>query len=392
MDRDDLKGRMEALEERLRWQKRAIAGLIVVFLFSASPALTRASKWFDRILPAKLTSLSLQHVTERGEVRFDDLSPIGVELPLPETGYVELSKIAPEQTVNAVDTLRVGAVHIINANGALVAAIGSSQSGNGVLEVRNSSGDVVSVVGVDPRGHGTMGVLNSAGRVTAAMGADRSEQANGVVDVKSAKGSAAALAFDDAGDGAIGVFNMDKRLVSGFGIDNNGHGALRIVNATGGVVAAIGADKSDAANGWMDVRNKSGPAAGFSVDADGDGLVIAGNRNNDEVSIMGANENGHGIVGFKNASGRVVVGIGADSTGAGVLNVEGGRFRAFLDADGNGVAKTLGQHGNLLWSSEASPDGGGGTSTGLIGDFDGNGKVDFADFLTFAANFGKTSG
>ncbi|MDE2998945.1 MAG: hypothetical protein OXU79_07695 [Gemmatimonadota bacterium] len=383
---------METLEERLRWQKRAIAGLVVIFLFSASPALTRASKWFDRILPAKLTSISLQHVTDRGEVRFDDLSPIGAELPLPETGYGELSKIAQEQTLNAGDTLRVGAVHIINTNGALVAAIGSSQAGNGLLEVRNGSGDVVSVVGVDPRGHGAMGVLNAAGRVTAAIGADRSEQANGVVDVKSAKGSAAALAFDDAGDGAVGVFNTDKRLVSGFGIDDNGHGALRIVNAAGGVVAAMGADKSDDANGWMDVRNKSGPAAGFSVDTDGDGLVVAGNRNNDEVSIMGANENGHGIIGFKNASGRVVVGMGADSTGAGVLNVEGGRFRAFLDADGNGVAKTLGQRGNLLWSSEAPPDSEGGTSTGLIGDFDGNGKVDFADFVTFAANFGKTSG
>lgn len=237
-----------------------------------------------------------------------------------------------------------------------------------------------------------MGVLNTAGRVTAAIGADRSEQANGVVDVKSATGSAAALAFDDAGDGAIAVFNKNRNLVSGFGIDKSGHGALRIVNAAGGVIAAMGADKSDDANGWMDVRNKTGPAAGFSVDADGDGLVIAGNRYNDEVSIMGANEHGHGIIGFKNASGRVVVGMGADSTGAGVLNVEGGRFRAFLDADGNGVAKTLGQHGNLLWSSEASPEGEGGTSTGLIGDFDGNGKVDFADFVIFAANFGKTSG
>lgn len=392
MDLEDLKGRLEALETRLRWQKRAIAGLILVFLFSASPALTRASKWFDRIHPAKLSSLSLQYVMDRGEVRFDDLSPVGVELPIPETGYGELSKIAPEQTVNAGDTLRVRAVHIMNANGKLVAAIGSSQSGDGVLEVRNGNGNVVSVVGVDPRGHGTMGVLNTAGRVTAAIGADRSEQANGVVDVKSATGSAAALAFDDAGDGAIAVFNKNRNLVSGFGIDKSGHGALRIVNAAGGVIAAMGADKSDDANGWMDVRNKTGPAAGFSVDADGDGLVIAGNRYNDEVSIMGANEHGHGIIGFKNASGRVVVGMGADSTGAGVLNVEGGRFRAFLDADGNGVAKTLGQHGNLLWSSEASPEGEGGTSTGLIGDFDGNGKVDFADFVIFAANFGKTSG
>ncbi|MDE2890240.1 MAG: hypothetical protein OXR72_18730 [Gemmatimonadota bacterium] len=392
MDRDDLKGRMEALEEKLRWQKRAIAGLVVVFLFSASPALTRASKWFDRILPGKLALVSFPQGAIPDDVRFDALSPNQVEIPLPEIGTSALSKIAPEQTVNAGDTLRVGEIHIVNASGTVVAAIGSSPSGNGSLVVSNSNGDAVSVVGVDPRGHGTIGLLNTAGRVTAALGSDRSEQANGVVEVSSATGSAAALAFDDAGDAAITVFNIDKRPVSGFGIDNNGHGALRMANAAGGIVAAIGADKTEDANGWMVVRNKSGPAAGFSVDSDGDGLVIAGNRNNDEVSIMGANENGHGIIGFTNASGRIVVGMGADSTGMGVLNIEGGRFRAFLDEDGNGVAKTLGNNGNLRWSSEASPDGGGGTSTGLIGDFDGNGKVDFADFVIFAANFGKTSG
>ena len=390
MDREDLRERVETLEERLRGQKRVIAGLIVVFLFSASPAFTQATKWFGSILPSKLTSPGLRHGASRGDARFGHLSPNEPEIPLPETGTGGLSKIAPETIVDAGDTLRVGELQIVNASGAVVAAIGAGQFGNGALTIRNSNGDVVSVVGVDSRGHGTVGLLNASGRITAAMGADRTDDANGVVDVKSATGSAAALAFDGAGDAAVTVFNKDKKPVSGFGIDNNDNGALRISNASGAIVAAMGADKTDDANGWMHVRNQSGTAAGFSVDRDGDGLVIAGNRNNDEVSIMGANENGHGIIGFKHASGRVVVGMGADSTGVGVLNIEGGRFRAFLDADCNGVAKTLGRRGNLRWSSEASSDGG--ASTGLIGDFDGNGKVDFADFVTFAANYGKTSG
>ena len=52
MDREDIRERLETLEARLRWQKRAIAGLVVVFLFSASPALTQASKWFGSILPS----------------------------------------------------------------------------------------------------------------------------------------------------------------------------------------------------------------------------------------------------------------------------------------------------------------------------------------------------
>ena len=349
MDRDDVRLRLDALEGRLRWQKRAIAGLLIVFLFSASPALTHASKWFGNMFPAKPASLSLHRGATPGDVRSGGSSPGRPELPLPETGNVGLNKIAPEQIIDAGDTLRVGTLHIVNASGEVVAAIGSTQAGDGSLVVSNRTGAVVSVMGVDRNGHGTLGVFNTAGRVAAAMGADPSEQANGWVDARSATGSAAALFFDNAGDGAIAVFNTDNKLVSGFGIDRNSAGALHITNAEGAVIAA-----------------------------------------------MGANRNGHGLIGFYNASTRVVAGMGADSTGVGGMSIEGGRFRAYVDGNGNGVAETHGQDGNLRWSSEAAPTGDGdsdtGTTSGLIGDFDGDGDVDFNDFLTFARNFGKTSG
>ncbi|MDE2889922.1 MAG: hypothetical protein OXR72_17100 [Gemmatimonadota bacterium] len=346
MDRDDVRQRLEALEDKLRWQKRMISGLLVVFLFSATPALTRASKWVGSMLPAKLASLNLKHgTTTTGDARFGDVSLARADLPLPEAGTDALSKFAPEQIVDAGDTLRVRTLHIVNASGEVVAALGSGESGDGSLVIGNSNGNVASIVGVDANGHGTLGVLNAAGRVAAAMGADPSEQANGWVDVRSATGSASALFFDNAGDGAMAVFNTDNTAVSGFGIDNNGAGAFRITNAEGGVVAA-----------------------------------------------MGANDNGHGLVGFLNASERVVAGMGADSTGIGGLGIEGGRFSAFVDENGNGVARTRGQNEEIRWSSEAPLIGDTGTSTGLIGDFDGDGDVDFNDFLTFARNFGKTSG
>lgn len=401
MERDDVRQRLEALEGKLRWQKRAIAGLLVVFLFSASPALTQASRWFGSMLPPKLASLSLYPGWNAAGVRFDDLSPGRAELPLPEAGTDALSKIAPQQIIDAGDTLRVGVLHIVNKDGEVVAALGSDTTGDGSLIIGNRVGAAVSIVGVDEHGHGTLGVLNAAGRVAAAMGADPSEQANGWVDARSATGSAAALAFDNAGDGSILVFNADEKLVAGFGIDENSNGALRVSNAEGGLVAAIGADETEDANGWLNISNKSGPAAGFSVDADGDGLAIVGNRDNKAVSIIGANQNGHGIIGVQNASERVVAGMGADSTGIGGLSIEGGRFRAFVDGNANGVAETRGNDREVRWSSEAAPtgDGGGGdgdgdtgTTSGLIGDFDGDGDVDFADFVTFARNFGKTSG
>lgn len=345
MNHKDISIRMEALEDRLRWQKRAIAGLFVIFLFSASPALTQASKWLNRTFPSTLTSLGLPNGATPGDVRFGELSPARGDLPLPEAANDGLSKIAPEQIIAAGDTLRVGTLHVVNASGAVVAEIGSEASGDGSFVIRNSNGAVVTVLGVDRNGHGTLGILNAAGRVTAAMGADLSEQANGWVDARSATGSAAALAVDSAGDGTIAVFNADRKLVSGFGIDTNGAGALRISNAEGGAIAS-----------------------------------------------MGANNNGHGLIGFLNASRRVVAGMGADSTGVGGLGIEGGRFSAFVDENGNGVARTRGQNQEIRWSSEASPAGDGGTSTGLIGDFDQDGDVDFNDFLTFARNFGRTSG
>ena len=74
---DDLRDRLDVLEERLRWQKRAIAGLLVVFLFSAAPALTQAPKWFNQTLPSKLASLSFQDGVTPGDVRIGGLAHPG---------------------------------------------------------------------------------------------------------------------------------------------------------------------------------------------------------------------------------------------------------------------------------------------------------------------------
>ncbi|MCY3766894.1 MAG: hypothetical protein OXH06_15850 [Gemmatimonadetes bacterium] len=368
MDRDDVRQRLEALEDKLRWQKRAIAGLLVVFLFSAAPALTQAPKWFGMMIPSKLTSLSLRNSGSGDGVRLQGLSPNLAEITFLETEYDGLSKIAPEQIIDAGDTLRVGTLHIVNARGDVVAEIGSEESGDGSLKIGNNNGTLVSFVGVDQTGHGRIVVLNAASRPAAAMGADPSEQANGWVEIQSSSGSAAGFGVNQSGNAAIAAFNSDGKLVSGLGINSNGHGSLTIANAAGGAVNLL------------------------TVDGTGDGVMFMGNRNSDAVSVLGANENGHGFIGFLNASERVVAGMGADSTGIGGLSIEGGRFRATVDGNANGVAETRGNNGEVRWSSEAPAVGDTGTSTGLIGDFDGDGDVDFNDFLTFARNFGKTSG
>ena len=62
MDREIVAKKVEALERRVRWQMRAIIGLIIVFLFNTSPAFT--SKWFHRLIPPKLTSVNVESDTD----------------------------------------------------------------------------------------------------------------------------------------------------------------------------------------------------------------------------------------------------------------------------------------------------------------------------------------
>ncbi len=40
MNREIVEKKVETLEKRVRWQMRAIIGLIIVFLFNTSPAFT----------------------------------------------------------------------------------------------------------------------------------------------------------------------------------------------------------------------------------------------------------------------------------------------------------------------------------------------------------------
>ena len=120
--------------------------------------------------------------------------------------------------------------------------------------------------------------------------------------------------------------------------------------------------------------------------------VRVSNKSGRAVSILGADEDGHGTLGVGNVLGSPVVAMGADGVADGVLSVanRSGSPAADLsiNVNGNGIAQTYSRDGSVRWSSEMSSGG----QTGLLGDFDGDGDVDFTDFLVFAQNFGKTSG
>ncbi len=267
-----------------------------------------------------------------------------------------------------VQTLQASTLQIVNAAGGVVAIIGSDNVGDGILLVGNAASEAVAAISVDQAGNGDISVIENNTSV-AGMGADQA--GNGLVASSNASGSSfVVLSSDQAGNAGLIVGSSSE---------------------TGAGAAILGLD--EAGNGSVGAVSAAGSIVGLGVDAAGDAAVLVRNREGVLTSVLGVDENGHGVMGILNASGRPIAAMAADDAGNGVLGIEGGKFLAHVDSVGNGVAETRGQNQILRWSSEIPSGGGGsGTPSGLIGDLDQDGDVDFADFLIFTTNFGRTSG
>ncbi len=437
MDREIVEKKVEVLERRVRWQMRAIIGLIIVFLFNTSPAFT--SKWFHRLLPPKLTSVNVESGGDTGfrniashreailtrRILAPRLGPGGDKTEFinnilsrqhetPRLGkQAQAGELQILSDTLRVQTLQTGTLQIVNAAGGVVAIIGSNNVGDGILLVGNAASEAVAAIAVDQAGNGDISVIENNAPV-AGMGVGQA--GNGVVASSNASGSSfAVLSSDQAGNAGIlvsGSSESDAGAVI-LGLDETGNGLVSTIS-TSGSLALLGADNTgnagmiigtasesgtgvvvlgvdDVGNGSVSAVSASGSIVDLGIDEAGDAAVLLTNREGVLASVLGVDENGHGIMGILNASGRPIAAMAADEAGNGVLGIEGGRFRAYVDSTGNGVAETRGQNQILRWSSEITPTGGG-TPSGLIGDLDQDGDVDFNDFLIFTSNFGKTSG
>ncbi|MCY3871650.1 MAG: hypothetical protein OXG87_19045 [Gemmatimonadetes bacterium] len=434
MDREIVEKKVEALEKRVRWQMRAIIGLIIVFLFNTSPAFT--SKWFHRLLPPKLTSVNVESysniASHREEILTQRIQAPGLGPGRDKTEFInnilshqnETPRLGKQvqagelQVVSdtlRVSTLQVNTLQIVNASGNVVAVTGSDTAGDGVLVVGNAAGTAVAAISVDQAGNGDVSIIENNASV-AGMGADQA--GNGFIASSNTSGSSfVALRSDQAGNAGVIVSTASESSVGAviLGIDETGSGRVSSINASGsfallgtdgagnaGLVIDSGSESNagavilsvdNAGNGSASAVSASGSIVGLGVDAAGDAAVLVTNKEGVLTSILGVDESGHGVMGVLNASGRPIAAMAADGAGNGVLGIEDGRFRAHVDTLGNGVAETRGQNEILRWSSEMAPaGGGGGTPSGLIGDLDQDGDVDFNDFLIFTSNFGKTSG
>ncbi len=309
MNRADSR-RMDILEQRLRWQKRAIIGLLLLFLFGTSPALSTATKWFGQIRTGNVGVPGSSSDRHSGGVNSKWTFS-------PESEHGRSSKTA----LAADEILKIGRLQIVNEAGNVVAFLGYDEAGDGVLAVRNREGAFRVMAGSDDSEGGLFTVLNSTDRVVAVMGADDTGQGNGFVNVSGGSGSVAGLFFGESGDASVTFFN-----------------------------------------------SSGNPASAFGSDANGNGFLVALSQ-----------------------SGLPIGTLTADPDGIGTLAISGGKFRVYVDEDGNGAAETLADDGSVRWTSEMKTGGTPGQS-GLLGDLDGDGDVDFEDFLALAANFGKTGG
>ena len=393
MDRRQI-SRIDLLENRLRWQKRAIIGLIVVFLFNTSPILGTASEWFNDVFSSKANSSSSFLGKSSDKSDFFGVSDNGSELmsSRAELFDAETQGGVLSKRAHAVgDILQVSGVHILNEKGTAVAIVSYDTDGNGGVWIFNKDSKEVASIGVSKARHGVLTIRNASEKIISGIGSDGTDKGNGIIQVNGESKSFSRLGVNETGNAFVSVSNKSGVFVSGIVADERGHGLLTVSNVSGSHMASVGAHASGEGNGVLGVLGESGIFAELAVSEVLGATLRVSNKNGRAVSAIGADENGHGILGILNVLGLPVAAIGADDNGVGILNI-GRKFGVFVNEHGTGVAETLTSNGSVRWSSEMTPGGGAPPQSGLLGDLDGDGDVDFTDFLVFAQNFGKTSG
>ena len=369
----NLREKLEQLERQQCWHKRIITGLMVAFLFTASPTLTKAPIWFNDAFSSRSVGSNLTKTDLSKALSYRNRMVANPAALLSNSAQM-LSNAAETERLNKTalateaQIIQATEFQIVNNRGRVVVAIGASDTGDGTVVLWNREGKVVAVLTADLRGNGALAIANSSERPTVTMGADESDQANGWLSVGSASQAGIESLVFESGVVAIGIVNSKGNVASLLGSSETGNGVFKLLNSSGNVTVDAGVTVDG--HGELDIFNTSG------------GIAAA-------VGYVKA-ENVHGgVLGVFNADGLPVTSMYSDDRAYGVLSLEGGKFAAYVDDNGNGVAETRDESGLLRWSSELDSRGNGGTSSGLIGDFDGD--VDFTDFLTFAGNFGKTA-
>ena len=179
------------------------------------------------------------------------------------------------------------------------------------------------------------------------------------------------IGTDDAGDGLILLGDVSGRPQAAISVDADGAGVFTVFNAAGVQVAVVTSDVA------------------------GDGFIGVGNSAGGLASTIGVGVSGGGFLGVANAAGTGGATLGVDTTNVGRLTISNEAGTDVIEAfarGGNGQIDVRTSTGIRIWASDDVPtvSGGSGEPSGLLGDLDNDGDVDFSDFLVFAQNFGRS--
>jgi hypothetical protein len=214
-------------------------------------------------------------------------------------------------------------------------------------------------------------IINSFGQVSAALGSDPAT-GHGALILNDSSGNPYAIVAKAPTGPAFVMFGANGQNLAGLGADPVGHGALNTWNDSGKKTAFVGADPSG--RGALMVMEDEDIVA-FIEDSPG-GAQLGLSFENRPLAFIGAVDPGEagngGIINLFRANGNRAIFAG-------------------IDPSGNPAFQTSDDSGRLIWTSTGSTSGTSTTTSGLLGDLDNDGDVDFSDFLTFAANFGRKS-
>ncbi len=213
------------------------------------------------------------------------------------------------------------------------------------IEVINSTGQVVVSIAADSGDNGLLSVFNSDSLRVVSLGVSRSA---GFVGVGDSIGALGAAVTANIFGGQFAAFNaLGLPVVS-----------LRVSSLTGA--------------GFLNLFSVEGPFPGSFVDGNGAFGIFNTDTEGQLAALLALNQGDRGDFVLGNEDGVNIVRAYADSTGGGRIEVRNAA-------------------GDTTWSSDDPPssDSGGPTSSALPGDLDGDGDVDFSDFVIFAQNFGK---
>ncbi|MFT5365656.1 MAG: hypothetical protein ACI8V2_000596 [Candidatus Latescibacterota bacterium] len=271
-----------------------------------------------------------------------------------------LSSFPVNAFLQAPAAIQTSELQIVDENGAVVAILGREENG-GILKLKNKAGGDIFVANADSLNNGKFGVRSADGR----------EKFSGFVSIH--------------GNGELKLRQVDNSLLAVLGTVSNSNSSLD-------------------GRPSFSLRHPSGRTA-FSVRSslsslggDISGLSTFDATGRESTRLSTTASGGHGYLLLRNAKGSTSHFIGSESNGSPVVDLRNGDGTTIVRAEqdstsGSGVLKTRDDKGNPIWQSGGGENGSGGDGTktsGLPGDLDNDGDVDFADFLTFAINFGKT--